>query len=56
MSYQTTNYLTVPTSPNPYVTQKLNNIDEAKALKKERKDLPQDIEGNRCNDRCAKTS
>ena len=38
MSYQTTNYLTVPTSPNPYVTQKLNNMDEAKALKEERKD------------------
>ena len=38
MSYQTTNYMTTPTSPNPYVTQKLNNIDKAKALKEERKD------------------
>ena len=38
MSYQSTNYLTTPTSPNPYVIQKLNNIDKAKALKEERKD------------------
>ena len=38
MSYQTTNYLTAPTSPNPYVTWKLNNMDKAKALKEERKD------------------
>ena len=30
--------MTAPTFPNPYVTQKLNNMDEAKALKKERKD------------------
>jgi len=38
ISYQTTNYLTTPTFPNPYVIRKLNNIDEAKALKEERKD------------------
>jgi len=38
MSYQTTNYLTTPTFPNPYVIQKLNNINEAKVLKEERKD------------------
>ena len=38
MSYQTTNYLTVPTSPNPYVTKKLNNMDEAKMMKEERND------------------
>ena len=42
MSYQTTNYLTIPSSPNPYIIQKLiqklNNMDEAKALKEERKD------------------
>jgi len=34
MSYQTTNYLTVLTSPNPYITRKLNNMDEAKMKKK----------------------
>ena len=38
MSYQTTNYLTTPTSPNPYITQKLNNMDKAKMMKEERKD------------------
>ena len=38
ISYQATNYITAPTSPNPYVTQKLNNMDEAKTLKEERKD------------------
>ena len=38
MSYQTTNYLTAPTSPNPYITQKLNNMDKAKIIKEERKD------------------
>jgi len=31
-------YQTAPTSPNPYITWKLNNIDEAKVLKKERRD------------------
>jgi len=31
-------YKTAPTSPNPYITRKLNNMDEAKAIKKERKD------------------
>ena len=30
--------MTAPTSPNPYITQKLNNMDEAKVLKEERKD------------------
>jgi len=33
MSYQT-----APTSPNPYIIQKLNNMDKAKAMKEERKD------------------
>jgi len=32
------NYVTVPTSPNPYITRKLNNIDEAKMMKAERDD------------------
>jgi len=36
MFYQTTTYLTAPTSPNPYVTRKLNNIDEAKIMKEKR--------------------
>ena len=27
--------MTAPTFPNPYVTRKLNNIDEAKLFKKE---------------------
>jgi len=27
--------MTVPISPNPYVTRKLNNMDEAKLFKKE---------------------
>jgi len=36
MSYQTTNYLTTPTFPNPYITRKLNNIDEARMIKDER--------------------
>ena len=26
--------MTAPISPNPYITRKLNNIDEAKAFKK----------------------
>jgi len=38
MSYSTTNYLTAPTSPNPYVSKKLNNIEEARMMKKERND------------------
>jgi len=38
MSYQTTNYLTTPTSPNPYITRKLNNIDEVRIMKDERND------------------
>ena len=31
----TNNYMTAPTSPNPYITRKLNNMDEAKAFKEE---------------------
>ena len=39
MSFQTTNnYLTAPTSSNPYITRKLNNIDEAKIMKEEKND------------------
>ena len=36
MSYQTTTYLTIPTLPNPYVTRKLNNMNEAKMMKEKR--------------------
>jgi len=37
MSSQITNnnYMTAPTSPNPYITRKLNNMDEVQVLKKE---------------------
>ena len=38
MSYQTTTYLTAPTSPNPYITRKLNNMNKAKMMKEERND------------------
>ncbi len=38
MSYQTTTYLTTPTSPNPYITRKLNNMNKAKMMKEERND------------------
>ena len=31
----TNNYMIAPTSPNPYITRKLNNMDEAKAFKEE---------------------
>ena len=36
MSYQTTNYITVPILPNSYITKKLNNIEEVKIMKKKR--------------------
>jgi len=32
------NYTTAPTSPNPYITRKLNNMDKAKIMKAERND------------------
>ena len=41
MSFQTTNnntFAIAPTSPNPYVSQKLNNIDQAQVMKRERED------------------
>ena len=38
MSYLTTNYLTTPTSLNPYVSRKLNNMEEARMIKEERND------------------
>jgi len=41
MSFQTTNnntFATASTSPNPYVSRKLNNIDQAQVMKRERED------------------
>jgi len=40
MSSQITNnnYMTTLTSPNPYITRKLNNMDKAKAFKEEQDD------------------
>jgi len=40
MSSQITNnnYMTTSTSPDPYITRKLNNMDEAKAFKEEQDD------------------
>ena len=40
MSSQITNnnYMTTPTSPNLYITRKLNNMDKAKAFKEEQDD------------------
>ena len=33
MSFQNNNYVTAPTSPNPYVSRKINNIDQAQIMK-----------------------
>jgi len=41
MSFPTNNnntFTTAPTSPNPYISQKLNNIDQAQVMKRERED------------------
>jgi len=41
MSFQTANnntFVTAPTSPNSYVSQKLNNMDQAQVMKRERED------------------
>ena len=40
MSFRNTNnnYTTAPTSPNPYISRKLNNIDQAQVMKKEQED------------------
>ena len=31
-------FVTAPTSPNPYVSRKLNNLDQAQVMKRERED------------------
>ena len=36
MFYQTTNYLTAPTFPNPYITRRLNNMNKVEIIKEER--------------------
>jgi len=33
--------MTTPTSPNPYITRKLNNMDEARLFKKKHNDWSQ---------------
>ena len=41
MSFQTMNnntFNTAPTSPNPYMSRKLNNMDQAQVMKRERED------------------
>ena len=39
MSSQITkNYTMAPTSPNPYISRKLNNMNQAQVMKKERED------------------
>jgi len=32
------NYTTAPASPNPYISRKLNNMDQAQVMKRERED------------------
>jgi len=41
MSFPTNNnntFVTAPTFPNPYISQKLNNMDQAQVIKRERED------------------
>jgi len=38
MSSQNNNYTTAPTFPNLYISRKLNNIDQAQVMKRERED------------------
>ena len=38
VSNNNNNYATAPTSPNPYISRKLNNMDQAQVIKKERED------------------
>ena len=37
-SQNNNNYTIAPTSPNPYISRKLNNIDQAQVMKRERED------------------
>ena len=50
-------YTMASASPNPYISRKLNNMDQAQVMKRERglgKNVPQDIEGIGSNDWCSK--
>jgi len=38
LSNNNNNYATAPASSNPYISKKLNNMDEAQVMKKERED------------------
>ena len=38
MSFNNNTFVTAPTSPNPYVSRKLNNMDQAQVMKRERED------------------
>ena len=42
MSFPTNNinntFVTAPTSPNPYISRRLNNMDQAQVMKRERED------------------
>ena len=38
LSNNNNNYATAPASPNSYISRKLNNIDQAQVMKKERED------------------
>ena len=38
MSNNNNNYAMAPASPNPYIPRKLNNMDQAQVMKKERED------------------
>jgi len=37
-SQNNNNYATTPTSPNPYISRKLNNMDQAQVIKREQED------------------
>ena len=37
-SQNNNNYTTAPASPNPYISRKLNNMDQAQVMKRERED------------------
>ena len=37
-SQNNNNYTTAPASPNPYISRKLNNMDQAQVIKRERED------------------
>ena len=38
LSNNNNNYAVAPTSPNPYISRKLNNMDQAQVMKKKRED------------------